>query len=68
MAPIHDAAPESWQFPAALNRIVLAEDSASDARLVVEALTDGTIFAVSSQHFDSDSYRIQKGDSQTTSR
>jgi quercetin dioxygenase-like cupin family protein len=31
----------------------------------VEALTDGTIFEVSSQHFDTDSYRIQKGDSQT---
>jgi quercetin dioxygenase-like cupin family protein len=34
----------------------------------VEALTDGTIFEVSSQHFDSDSYRIQKGDSQTSGR
>jgi quercetin dioxygenase-like cupin family protein len=31
----------------------------------VEALTGGTIFEVSSQHFDADSYRIQKGDSQT---
>jgi quercetin dioxygenase-like cupin family protein len=34
----------------------------------VEALTDGTIFEVSSQHFDADSYRIQKGDSQTSGR
>ena len=34
----------------------------------VEALTDGTIFEVSTQHFDTDSYRIQKGDSQTTAR
>jgi hypothetical protein len=31
-------------------------------------LTDGTIFEVSSQHFDTDSYRIQKGDSQTSGR
>ena len=34
----------------------------------VEALTEGTIFEVSSQHFDTDSYRIQKGDSQTAPR
>jgi len=27
-----------------------------------------TSFDVSSQHFDSDSYRIQKGDSQSTGR
>lgn len=30
----------------------------------LEALTDGTIFEVSTQHFDSDSYRVWKGDSQ----
>jgi len=29
------------------------------------ALTDGVIFEVSTQHFDSDSYRVWKGDSQT---
>jgi mannose-6-phosphate isomerase-like protein (cupin superfamily) len=28
------------------------------------ALTDGEIFEVSTQHFDEDSYRIEKGDSQ----
>ena len=28
------------------------------------ALTDGTIFEVSTQHFDEDSYRVMKGDSQ----
>jgi quercetin dioxygenase-like cupin family protein len=28
----------------------------------LEALTDGTIFEVSTQHFDSDSYRIWLGD------
>jgi|TARA_R110000851_G_scaffold158854_1_gene301992 quercetin dioxygenase-like cupin family protein len=28
----------------------------------LEALTKGTIFEVSSEHFDSDSYRIWKGD------
>ena len=28
------------------------------------ALTDGIIFEVSTQHFDSDSYRVWKGDSQ----
>lgn len=28
------------------------------------ALTKGVIFEVSTQHFDSDSYRIEKGDSQ----
>jgi len=28
------------------------------------AVTDGTVFEVSSQHFDEDSYRIFKGDSQ----
>ena len=28
------------------------------------ALTDGTIFEVSTQHFDEDSYRVFKGDSQ----
>jgi hypothetical protein len=27
-------------------------------------LTDGTVFEVSTQHFDSDSYRVWKGDSQ----
>ena len=27
----------------------------------LEALTDGTIFEVSTQHFDSDSYRVWKG-------
>jgi mannose-6-phosphate isomerase-like protein (cupin superfamily) len=29
------------------------------------ALTDGEIFEVSTQHFDDDSYRIEKGDSQS---
>tara|TARA_R110002167_G_scaffold191635_1_gene394045 strand:- start:46 stop:429 length:384 start_codon:yes stop_codon:yes gene_type:complete len=28
----------------------------------LEAITEGTIFEVSSQHFDSDSYRVWKGD------
>ena len=28
------------------------------------ALTDGTIFEVSTQHFDEDSYRVMKGDTQ----
>jgi hypothetical protein len=28
------------------------------------ALTDGEVFEVSTQHFDSDSYRVWKGDSQ----
>jgi len=31
----------------------------------LEALTDGTVFEVSTQHFDSDSYRVWRGDSQT---
>lgn len=30
----------------------------------LEALTEGEIFEVSTQHFDSDSYRVWKGDSQ----
>ena len=30
----------------------------------LEALTDGVVFEVSSQHLDSDSYRVWKGDSQ----
>jgi mannose-6-phosphate isomerase-like protein (cupin superfamily) len=30
----------------------------------LEALTDGEVFEVSTQHFDSDSYRVWKGDSQ----
>ena len=30
----------------------------------LEALTDGTVFEVSTQHFDEDSYRVLKGDSQ----
>ena len=30
----------------------------------LEALTNGVIFEVSTQHFDEDSYRVQKGDSQ----
>ena len=30
----------------------------------LEALTDGIIFEVSTQHFDDDSYRVSKGDSQ----
>lgn len=30
----------------------------------LEALSNGTIFEVSTQHFDSDSYRVWKGDSQ----
>jgi len=30
----------------------------------LEALTDGTIYEVSTQHFDEDSYRVWKGDNQ----
>ena len=30
----------------------------------LEALTDGEVFEVSTQHFDEDSYRVWKGDSQ----
>ena len=30
----------------------------------LEAITDGKIFEVSTQHFDEDSYRVWKGDSQ----
>ena len=30
----------------------------------LEALTDGTVFEVSTQHFDEDSYRVVKGDTQ----
>jgi len=30
----------------------------------LEALTDGVVFEVSTQHFDSDSYRVWKGDGQ----
>ena len=30
----------------------------------LEALTDGIVFEVSTEHFDSDSYRVWKGDSQ----
>ena len=30
----------------------------------VEALTDGIVFEVSTEHFNSDSYRVWKGDSQ----
>ena len=30
----------------------------------IMAITDGTIFEVSTQHFDEDSYRVFKGDSQ----
>ena len=30
----------------------------------LEAMTDGKIFEVSTQHFDEDSYRVWKGDSQ----
>ena len=30
----------------------------------LEALTDGVVFEVSTQHFDEDSYRIFKGDTQ----
>jgi quercetin dioxygenase-like cupin family protein len=30
----------------------------------LEALSDGEVFEVSTQHFDSDSYRVWKGDSQ----
>jgi quercetin dioxygenase-like cupin family protein len=30
----------------------------------LEALTDGVVYEVSTQHFDSDSYRVWKGDSQ----
>ena len=33
----------------------------------LEALTDGTVFEVSTQHFDDDSYRVWKGDSQNES-
>jgi quercetin dioxygenase-like cupin family protein len=28
----------------------------------LEALTDGTVFEVSTEHFDSDSYRVWRGD------
>ena len=31
----------------------------------LEALEDGVVFEVSTQHFDSDSYRVFKGNSQT---
>ena len=30
----------------------------------LEAITDGVVFEVSTQHFDEDSYRVWKGDSQ----
>ena len=30
----------------------------------LEALTDGVVFEVSTEHFDSDSYRVWKGESQ----
>ena len=30
----------------------------------LEALTDGVVFEVSTEHYDSDSYRVWKGDSQ----
>jgi quercetin dioxygenase-like cupin family protein len=30
----------------------------------LEALEDGVVFEVSTQHFDEDSYRVWKGDSQ----
>lgn len=30
----------------------------------LEALTDGTVYEVSTTHYDSDSYRVWKGDSQ----
>ena len=30
----------------------------------LEALTEGIIYEVSTQHFDSDSYRVWKGDTQ----
>ena len=30
----------------------------------LEDLTDGIVFEVSTEHFDSDSYRVWKGDSQ----
>lgn len=30
----------------------------------LEAITDGVVFEVSTEHFDSDSYRVWKGDSQ----
>ena len=33
----------------------------------LEALTDGIVFEVSTEHFDSDSYRVWKGDSQKIS-
>jgi quercetin dioxygenase-like cupin family protein len=32
----------------------------------LEALSDGVVFEVSTQHFDTDSYRVWKGDSQDT--
>ena len=32
----------------------------------LEALTDGIVFEVSTEHFDSDSYRVWKGDSQVS--
>lgn len=33
----------------------------------LEALTDGVVFEVSTEHFDEDSYRVWKGDSQNES-
>ena len=30
----------------------------------LEAITDGVVFEVSTQHFDEDSYRVIKGDTQ----
>ena len=38
------------------------ESSLQDTPIAITAITEGTIFEVSSQHFDSDSYRVWKGD------
>jgi mannose-6-phosphate isomerase-like protein (cupin superfamily) len=49
------------------SKILLAEDVEEIERGMphqLEALEESEIFEVSTQHFDDDSYRIQKGDSQ----
>jgi mannose-6-phosphate isomerase-like protein (cupin superfamily) len=42
---------------------MVVEISQGDPHQLI-ALTDGEIFEVSTQHFDDDSYRIEKGDNQ----
>jgi mannose-6-phosphate isomerase-like protein (cupin superfamily) len=53
---------------ATLNEIILKEGDTVRQRPgqphQLEALTEGEIFEVSTQHFDTDSYRVWKGDSQ----